>query len=125
VRFAVAVALQHRDGQKGLHDPPESTTPVPMRDSQLAKKGLVDLIRDGEGGASLVQVNSNIPLFDRQDHPFVPTCLLAERRAQRQSRMPLRRRRHRHSRRAASCVSDMSDSSGGESPLCNLMEVKH
>ncbi len=22
-------------------------------------------------------------------------------------------------------VSDMSDSSGGESPLCNLMEVKH
>jgi hypothetical protein len=40
VRFAVAVALQHRDGQKGLHDPPESTTPVPMRDSQLAKKGL-------------------------------------------------------------------------------------
>jgi transposase len=29
------------------------------------------------------------------------------------------------SRRAASCVSDMSDSSGGASPLCNLMEVKH
>jgi transposase InsO family protein len=29
------------------------------------------------------------------------------------------------SRRAACCVSDMSDSSGGASPLCNLMEVKH
>jgi len=29
------------------------------------------------------------------------------------------------SRRGASCVSDMSDSSGGASPLCNLMEVKH
>src|SRR5215831_12242340 len=28
------------------------------------------------------------------DHPFVPTCLLAERRAQRQSRMPPQRRRH-------------------------------
>ncbi len=27
--------------------------------------------------------------------------------------------------REAVCVSDMSDSSGGESPLCNLMEVKH
>ena len=36
------------------------------------------------------------------DHPFVPTCLLAERRAQRQSRMPPRMRRHRRSRRAAS-----------------------
>jgi hypothetical protein len=36
------------------------------------------------------------------DHPFVPTCLLAERRAQRQSRMSPRRRRHRRSRRAAS-----------------------
>jgi len=37
------------------------------------------------------------------DHPFVPTCLLAERRAQRQSRMmSARSRRHRRSRRAAS-----------------------
>jgi len=36
------------------------------------------------------------------DHPFVPTCLLAERRAQRQSRMPPRMRRHRRSRRKAS-----------------------
>jgi PRC-barrel domain len=36
------------------------------------------------------------------DHPFVPTCLPAERRAQRQSRMPSRKRRHRRSRRAAS-----------------------
>src|SRR6476660_8841831 len=35
-------------------------------------------------------------------HPFVPTCLLAERRAQRQSRMPPRMRRHRRSRRKAS-----------------------
>src|SRR5258708_38875475 len=35
------------------------------------------------------------------DHPFVPTCLLAERRAQRQSRMPPRTRRHRRSRRKA------------------------
>jgi hypothetical protein len=26
---------------------------------------------------------------------------------------------------ALACVSDMSDSSGGASPLCNLMEVKH
>jgi len=38
------------------------------------------------------------PLFDRNDHPFVPTCLPAERRAQRQSRMPSRMRRHRRSR---------------------------
>jgi adenylate cyclase len=36
------------------------------------------------------------------DHPFVPTCLPAERRAQRQSRMPPRTRRHRRSRREAS-----------------------
>ena len=36
------------------------------------------------------------------DHPFVPTCLPAERRAQRQSRMPARMRRHRRSRREAS-----------------------
>ena len=35
-------------------------------------------------------------------HPFVPTCLLAERRAQRQSRMTPRMRRHRRSRRTAS-----------------------
>jgi hypothetical protein len=35
-------------------------------------------------------------------HPFVPTCLLAERRAQRQSGMPARMRRHRRSRREAS-----------------------
>src|SRR4029077_6317563 len=35
-------------------------------------------------------------------HPFVPTCLLAERRAQRQSRMPPRTRRHRRSRRKTS-----------------------
>jgi len=40
-----------------------------------------------------------IPLFDRSGHPFVPTCFLAERRAQRQSRMPARMRRHRWSRR--------------------------
>ena len=50
------------------------------------------------------------------DHPFVPTCLPAERRAQRQSRMPPRMRRHRRSRRAASCVSDMSDSLGVKVP---------
>src|SRR5438445_6042687 len=35
-------------------------------------------------------------------HPFIPTCLLAERRAQRQSRMPPRLRRHRRNRRKAS-----------------------
>ena len=28
-------------------------------------------------------------------------------------------------RAAPVCVSDMSDSPGGGSPLCNLMEVKH
>jgi len=50
------------------------------------------------------------------DHLFVPTCLPAERRAQRQSRMPSRMRRHRRSRRAASCVSDMSDSLGVKVP---------
>jgi hypothetical protein len=49
-------------------------------------------------------------------HPFVPTCLLAKRRAQRQSRMPPRMRRHRRSRRKASCVSDMSDSLGVKVP---------
>jgi len=36
------------------------------------------------------------------DYPFVPTCLPAERRAQRLSRMLPRRRRHRRSRRKAS-----------------------
>ena len=36
------------------------------------------------------------------DHPFVPTCRSAEHRAQRQSRMPPAKRRHRQSRRAAS-----------------------
>jgi len=36
------------------------------------------------------------------DHPCVPTCLPAERRAQRQSRMPPPTRRHRRSRREAS-----------------------
>ncbi len=30
-----------------------------------------------------------IPLFDRIDHPFVPTCRKTERRAQAPSRMPL------------------------------------
>src|SRR6266513_3472470 len=39
------------------------------------------------------------------DHPFVPTCPPAERRAQRQSRMPPRTRRHRRSRRAA-CLTE-------------------
>jgi hypothetical protein len=36
-------------------------------------------------------------------HPFVPTCLLAERRAQWRSRMPPPMRRHRRSRRVARC----------------------
>ena len=36
------------------------------------------------------------------DHPFVPTCRSAEHRAQRQSRMPPAKRRHRQSRREAS-----------------------
>jgi len=61
----------------------------------------VQQIGHGDGGW-FNQVNSDIALFDRLDHPFVPTCRLAERRAQRQSRMPPRRRRHRRSRRAAS-----------------------
>jgi len=39
------------------------------------------------------------------DHPFVPTCPLAERRAQRQSRIPARMRRHRRSRREA-CLTE-------------------
>jgi hypothetical protein len=39
-------------------------------------------------GVGSFHVNSDIPLFDRQDHPFAPTCPRAERRAQRQSRMP-------------------------------------
>jgi len=41
-----------------------------------------------ETGDWFTQVNNNIPLFDRQDHPFVPTCVPAEHRAQRHSRMP-------------------------------------
>ena len=53
-------------------------------------------------GCWVLHINSNIFLFEGRDHPFVPTCPLAERRAQRQSRMPPRRRRHRRSRRAAS-----------------------
>lgn len=32
---------------------------------------------------------SSIPLFDQNDHSFVPTCRTAERRAQAPSRMPL------------------------------------
>jgi hypothetical protein len=34
----------------------------------------VQQIGHGDGD-SFTQVNNNIPLFDRQDHPFVPTCL--------------------------------------------------
>ena len=50
-----------------------------------------------------IQVNRAASLCSiGNDHPFVPTCLPAERRAQRQSRMPSRMRRHRRSRRAAS-----------------------
>src|SRR5580704_2489106 len=45
-------------------------------------------------GASLCSIGN--------DHPFVPTCPLAERRAQRQSRMLPRTRQHRRSRREAS-----------------------
>jgi hypothetical protein len=41
-----------------------------------------------ETGDEFTQVNNNILLFDRQDHPFVPTSLPAEHRAQRQSRKP-------------------------------------
>ena len=47
----------------------------------------VQQIGHGDGDW-FTQVNNNILLFDRQDHPFVPTCLPAEHRAQRQSRMP-------------------------------------
>src|SRR5260221_270935 len=50
-----------------------------------------------------IQVNRAASLCSiGNDHPFVPTCLPAERRAQRQSRMPSRMRRHRRSRRATS-----------------------
>jgi hypothetical protein len=48
----------------------------------------VQQIGRGEREAGSFQINSDIPLFDRQHHPFAPTCLRAERRAQRQSRMP-------------------------------------
>jgi len=58
-----------------------------------------------DDGGWFNQVNSDIPLFDRLDHPFVPTCRLAERRAQRQSRMPPRRRRHRSSSGARTTIS--------------------
>ncbi|WP_368912115.1 hypothetical protein, partial [Taklimakanibacter deserti] len=33
-------------------------------------------------------LHDHIPLFDRNDHPFVPTYFKAERRAQVLSRMP-------------------------------------
>ena len=58
----------------------------------------------GHGGARwFIQVTRAASLCSiGNDHPFVPTCRPAEHRAQRQSRMPPRTRRHRRSRRAAS-----------------------
>jgi hypothetical protein len=39
----------------------------------------VESSKIGHGdGAWFTQVNNNIPLSDRQDHPFVPTCPPAE-----------------------------------------------
>jgi hypothetical protein len=66
---------------------------------------------------------SECSFFVRPEGPFLRPDLGSRwRRAQLRSRLAAG---HRRRRRAAVCVSDMSDSSGGESPLCNLMEVKH
>ena len=72
-------------------------------------------------GVGSFQVNSDIRLFDRRDHPFAPTGPRAERRAQRQSRMP---QAPAEPARSVLCVGHVRQL-GGESPLCNLMEVKH
>jgi hypothetical protein len=63
----------------------------------------VESSKIGHGdGAWFTQVNNNIPLSDRQDHSFVPTCPPAEHpRSGSQGCRP-RTRRHRRSRRAAS-----------------------
>ncbi len=61
----------------------------------------VQQIGHGDGDW-FTQVNNNIPLFDRQDHPFVPTCLRqSAARSGSQGCRP-RMRRHRRSRREAS-----------------------
>jgi len=62
----------------------------------LVKVGLGSCVRQvqliGHGNRDwFTQVNNNTPFFDRQDHPFVPTCLrqsTARSVGQRQSKMP-------------------------------------
>jgi hypothetical protein len=51
----------------------------------------------------------------------VPTCARSRRRAQRRSRMPAG---HRVATLSVLCAGHVQQF-GGESPLCNLMEVKH
>jgi hypothetical protein len=65
--------------------PPLALVARPAKVSHRSCVRQVQQIGHGDGGW-FAQVNNNILLFDRQEHPFVPTCLPAEHRAQRQSR---------------------------------------
>ena len=60
------------------------------------------------------RIGRHDPHRSEYGHSFVPTCRPAERRAQRQSRMPPRLRRHRRSRRAASLTERARCSSKAE-----------
>ena len=62
----------------------------------------VQQIGHGDGVLAFFRSRATSLCSIETDHPFVPTCRSAERRAQWQSRMPPRSRRHRRSRRAAS-----------------------
>ena len=63
---------------------------------------------------------SPIPMFDRTDHPSVPTCCWRKAAGGGQGG-PLG---HRKATRSVLCAGHVRQP-GGESPLCNLMEVKH
>jgi len=87
-------------------NPPNWTDPDEYRERQVwgrkvvcVKFSKLVMVRVGW----FIQVNeSSIPLFDRKGLSLRPDHLPAERRAQRQSRMSPRLRRHWRSRRAAS-----------------------
>jgi Raf kinase inhibitor-like YbhB/YbcL family protein len=61
----------------------------------------VQQLGHGDGSVELRSIATSLCSIGH-DHPFVPTCALTERGAQRQSRMPAHGRRRRRSRRAAS-----------------------
>jgi hypothetical protein len=64
---------------------------------------------------------SAIPMFDRMDHPSVPTTFPWRTVAGGGQGWPTG---HREAAPSVLCAGHVRQP-GGESPLCNLMEVKH